>query len=354
MKTCTRHISSIRIIRRQVKLVLFCLVGVLPSCIVVVREQKQSGEQPIQCEVVTVQPTASFSLYTYMATVQAEAHIPLSLPFGGTITELRVRPNTQVNKGDVLLRVDDTKARQALASAKASLDQANDAVRRTKPLHSKGLITDIQMVDLQTKLDQAQAAVTAARRQVEQCTLIAPLNGLITFSDLNVGQHLAPEVPAMTLLDMSAFTVLIHVPEAEVASLHVGDSATLAIPAIHTANLAARLTQIGVQANSLTHTYPVEAYIINPPAEVLPGMVGTLTLEQPDANAIIIPQRCVTVLPQGAAVWVVNANNLAERRQVKLGAYQSDGVQVLSGLSAGDRLVTAGYQKLYHHAPITF
>ena len=146
-------------------------------------------------------------------------------------------------------------------------------MRRTKPLHDKGLITDIQMVEIQTKLDQAQAAVTAARRQVEQSTLTAPQNGLITFSGLSVGQHLTPEVPAMTLLDMSAFTVLIHVPEAEVAALHVGDSATLAIPAIHADHLAARLTQIGVQANSLTHTYPVEAYIITPPADVLPGMV---------------------------------------------------------------------------------
>ena len=81
-------------------------------------------------------------------------------------------------------------------------------------------------------------------------------------------------------------------------------------------------------------------------------MVGTLTLRQPDATAIIIPQRCVTMLPEGAAVWVVNADGRAERRQVTLGTYQSDGVQVLSGLTSGDRLVTSGYQKLYHHAPV--
>ena len=335
-----------------IRYITFIALLFLNSCIVVVREQKQQDEQPVQCEVMTVQPTASLSRYTYMATVQAEAHIPLSLPFGGTVTELRVRPNSQVTKGDILLRVDDTQARQALASAQASLGQAKDALRRTKPLHDKGLITDIQMVEIQTKFDQAQAAVTAARRQVEQSTLTAPQNGLITFYDLSVGQHLTPEVPAMTLLDMSAFTVLIHVPEAEVAALHVGDSATLTIPAIHAEDLAARLTQIGVQANSLTHTYPVEAYIITPPADVLPGMVGTLTLRQPDSTTIIIPQRCVTMLPEGAAVWVVNANGRAERRQVTLGTYQSDGVQVISGLTPGDRLVTSGYQKLYNNAPV--
>ena len=338
------------IIRPVTLIALLCL----SSCVVVVREQQSRNDQPVQCSVMTVQPAASLSRYTYMATVQADAHIPLSLPFGGTITELNIRPNTTVRKGDVLLRVDDTHARQVLATTEAALAQAEDAMRRTKPMHEKGLITDIQMVELQTKLDQAQAASSAAQRQVEQCTLTAPQNGLITFSNLSVGQHLTPEVPAMTLLDMSKFTVLIHVPEAEVAALHKGDEATLVIPAVSADGLTARLTQIGVQANSLTHTYPVEACIVNPPADVLPGMVGTLTLMQSDRSAIIIPQRCVTMLPEGPAVWVVNADNRAERRPVTLGAYQADGVQVVSGLNAGDRLVTVGYQKLYHDALVRY
>lgn len=330
-----------------------CCTGFLSSCTVV--DERQSGnQQPVRCEVMTVQSNASISHYTYMATVQAEAHIPLSLPLGGTLTELCVRPNAQVSKGDILLRVDDTQARQALAAAKAALTQAQDAMRRTTPLHDKGLITDIQMVELQTKLDQAQAAVAAAERQVQQCTLTAPKSGVVTFNNLNVGQHLAPEVTIITLLDMSGFTALIHVPEAEVAAMHPDDEATLAIPAIRADSLDARLSQIGVQANSLTHTYPVEALISNPPATMLPGMVGTLTVMQHEHAAISIPQRCVTLLPEGASVWVVNDSNRAERRRVTLGIYRADGVQVLSGLNNGDRLVTAGYQKLYIDAPVAY
>ncbi len=330
---------------------IYCITCLLTSC-VIVQERKNDQQQPVRCEVMTVQSTSSLSLYTYLATVQAEAHIPLSLPFGGTITELCVKPNTTVSKGDILLRVDDTQARQALAASEASLSQAQDAMQRTKPMHEKGLITDIQMVELQTKLDQAQAAVASAKRRVQQCTLTAPQRGLITYDNLSVGQHLAPELTVMSLLDMSGFTALIHVPETEVAALHVGNSAMLAIQAIHADSLIARLTQIGVQANSLTHTYPVEAQISNPPANILPGMVGTLTILRPERAAIIIPQRCVVIMPDGPMVWVVNDHDQAERRKVTLGTYQADGVQVLTGLTAGDRLVTAGYQKLYHHAQI--
>ena len=335
-----------------IRYTLIIAAVLLSSCIV--REQKQRSQQPVQCEVITVSPAVSLSSLTYMATVQEQAHIPLSLPYGGTLTEVRVRPNTQVRKGDVLLRVDDTNARQALTTARASLAQARDAINRTTPLHDKGLITDIQMVELQTKLEQAQAACTAAERQVSQCTLTAPQSGLITFDALHVGQHITPELPVMTLLDMSGFTVVINVPETEIAAMHVGDSARLAIPALQADGLQAGLSKIGVQANSLTHTYPVEAYISNPPAGLLPGMIGTLTLTRTDQSAIIIPARCVAMLPEGAAVWVVNADGLAERRQVTLGAYQADGVQVLAGLTAGDRLVTTGYQKLYHHAQVIY
>jgi len=329
--------------------VLFALLF-LTSCVVI--EQRKRSDQPVRCRVLTVTSAASLKSYAYMATLQAEAHIPLSLPFGGTITEVCVRPNTMVGKDAVLLRVDDTNARQALASARASLVQAQDAMQRTQPLHEKGLITDIQMVDLQTKLDQAQAACMAAERQVRQSELTAPLSGLVTFDALHEGQHLAPEVPVMTLFDMSGFTVLVHVPETEIASLHLGDSATLAVPALQLEGLCAKISRIGVQANSLTHTYPVEAYISNPPAGLLPGMVGTLTLMQPQSGAIIIPQRCVTMLPEGPAVWVVNMYDRAERRPVTLGTYQSDGIQVTSGLTTGDRLVISGYQNLYHDAPV--
>ena len=325
---------------------LFCSCGV--------REQKSREQQPVRCEVMTVQATGSISRYTYMATIQAEAHIPLSLPFGGTINEVCVKPNARVSKGDTLLRVDDTQARQALAAANASLTQAQDAMQRTMPMHEKGLITDIQMVDLQTKLDQAQAAVTSAEKRLEQCALVAPQSGLVTFSNLHAGQHIAPELTMMTLLDLSGFTALIHVPEAEVAMLHVGDRATLTIPALQADSIRARLTQIGVQANALTHTYPVEAYISTPPANLLPYMVGTLTLLREEQAAVIIPQRCVTLLPEGPAVWVVNDSGQSERRPVSLGTYQADGVQVLSGLHDGDRLITAGYQKLYNGAMVEY
>lgn len=317
-----------------------------------VREQKSRSQQPVQCEVLTVQSVASLSTYSYLATVQEQTNIPLSLPYGGTVTEVCVRPNAKVRKGDVLLRVDDTNARQALATARAAFAQAEDAMNRTKPLHEKGLISDVQMVELQTKFNQAQAACVAANRQVQQCVLTAPLNGIAAFDALHVGQHIVPEVPVITLLDLSGFTVLAYVPEAEVAALHTGDSARLDIPALQAVGLQACLIRIGMQANVLTHSYPVEATISNPPAGLLPGMVGTLSIVRTGQSAVVIPQHCITLLPEGPAVWTVGEDSRAERRQITLGAYHASGVEVTAGLHNGDRVVVAGYQKLYHNAVV--
>lgn len=328
-----------------------CLLLIFqPSCII--REQRQRVEQAVTCELLTVTPVSSLSSRTYIATVQEQAHIPLSLPYGGTISELHVSPNSEVKKGDVLLRVDDTQAQQALRSANASLKQAQDALRRTGPLHDKGLITDIQMVELQAKLDQATAAYNAAQQQVKQCTLFAPEDGIITFGSLHIGQHLSPALTVMTLLDLRGFTVGFPVPEQEVARIHIGDSARLTIPALQVDTLMALVTLIGIQANKLTHTYPVEALVTNPPAMLLPGMVGTIALTQYETEAIIIPQQCVALLPEGPAVWIANKYDRAERRPITLGAFQADGVQVTHGLDSGDRVVVAGYQKLYHDALI--
>lgn len=315
-------------------------------------KQQYSTHSPFACEVTIIRPMTATSQHSYAATVKEQTQVPLSLSMGGNIISLPVAPNTQVKQGDLLLRVDDTSALQALAAAEAALLQAEDAIRRTTPLHEKGLITDIQVVELRTKREQAQAYLRTAEQQVKLCELRAPMNGIVTYSHLHLGQHVTPATTLMTLLDVSGFAVEFHVPETEMASICLADNGTLEIPALGTNTFAARVSKRGMQANPLTHTYPVEAYIINPPATMLPGMIGTLQLSHTDRPMIVIPQQCVALLPEGAAVWVVNEQDEAERRPVTLGGYQAEGVQVLEGLQEGDRLITAGYQKLYNHAPV--
>lgn len=315
-------------------------------------KQQYTRHAPFPCEVTVVRPVATTTHHNYAATVKEQTQIPLSLSLGGNIIALPVAPNSPVKQGDLLLRVDDTSARQALASAKASLQQAEDAIRRTTPLHEKGLVTDIQVVELKTKKEQALAYLRSAEQQVKLCELRAPMDGIVTYSGLHIGQHVTPATTLMTLLDVSGFAVEFHVPETEMASIRLADDALLTIPAIGDEQFAARVSKRGMQANPLTHSYPVEASIIAPPATMLPGMIGTLQLSHSDEPTIVIPQQCVALLPEGAAVWVVNQWDEAERRQVILGGYQAEGVQVISGLNNGDRLITAGYQKLYDRAPI--
>ena len=315
-------------------------------------QQQYTSHAPFPCEVTVVHPTATTTQHSYAATVKEQTQIPLSLSLGGNIVALPVAPNSPVKQGDLLLRVDDTSARQALAAAKASLQQAEDAIRRTTPLHEKGLVTDIQHVELQTKKEQALAYLRSAEQQVKLCELRAPMEGIVTYSDLHIGQHVTPATTLMTLLDVSGFAVEFHVPETEMATIRLSDNAQLSIPALGSGQFAARVSKRGMQANPLTHSYPVEASVINPPSTMLPGMIGTLQLSHSDEPIIIIPQQCVALLPEGAAVWVANQWDEAERRLVILGGYKAEGVQVISGLNDGDRLITAGYQKLYDHAPL--
>lgn len=316
-------------------------------------KQPDSAHAPLVCKVMTVRSSATTTQRSYAATVKEQTQIPLSLSLGGNIVELPVATNTQVKQGELLLRVDDTSARQALAAAEATLQQAEDAIQRTTPLHEKGLITDIQLVEIQTKREQALAYLRTAEQQVKLCELRAPKDGIITYSKLHTGQHVTPATTLMTLLDVSGFAVEFHVPEAEVATIRPSDTGRLDIPAIGIKHMEVCVSRCGMQANPLTHTYPVEACIIKPTASLRPGMTGTLQLYAADLPAIIIPQRCVTLLPEGAAVWIVNEQNEAIRIPVTLGGYQADGVQVLSGLNEGDRLVIRGYQRLYDHAPVT-
>lgn len=338
----------------HLELILFLLL--LCSCHL--RHEQQNATQPLRCEVQVVKGQSAVVTFAYTATVQEQTHIPLNIRRAGTVTAVCVSPNVSVHKGDVLLRIDDTSARQALRAAKASLDQAEDALERTQPLHEKGLVADIQWQEILTKHEQAQALYLSAEEQVSACVLTAPADGVITYRHLHVGEQVTPAQPVMTLLNIDAFVAQIYVPEAEMPLLHIDDSGVLRVPAIGDKLLPVRLTRKDLHANALTHTYIVEAVITKSDPDLLPGMVGTVAFTPHTAASdmgIVISQQYITILSDGTpAVWLVDSSHTAYRQPITVDGFTATGVRVMQGLKEGDILVTHGQQKLYNGAQVAF
>lgn len=283
----------------------------------------------------------------YVGTIEPAQTTPLSLQTTGRVVLVEVKNGQRVTAGQTILKVDDTQARNALQGAEAALQHAQDGYDRVAAVHQKGVVSDQKMVEISSQLQQAKSFYEAAKQQLEECTLKAPCDGVVDGLEAVNGQTIIPGTKLCTILDVSAYSVRFTVPENEIGSL--ADKGTVECAAVG-AVLPITVTEKGITANAVTHTYEVVARINGRAEGLKAGMVATVKLKGErlkDEGDIVIPAKCILLKPEGHTVWVMEKGT-AVRRAIEIDGYRADGVRVANGLTIGDTLITEGYQKLYN------
>ncbi len=311
------------------------------------RAQQEETALKVKTMIVAQQGTSPYS--RYVGTIEPVRETPLSLQSAGRVVTINAKNGQRVRAGQIILEIDNTQAMNALNTAEASLRHAQDGYDRVKSVHEKGVVSDQKMVEIESQLAQAKSLYEAAKQQLNECTLVAPCEGIVSGLDVQRGQTIIPGTRLCAILDVSAFSVRFTVPEAEVK--HLGTKGEVECSAADTV-LPITITDRNMTANALTHTYDVTARIQGGAGVLMSGMVGIVSVESKAENqtskaAIVIPAKCVLLKPEGPTVWVVE-NGEAVRRSIVSGGYQADGVRVSEGLQAGDSLIIEGYQKLYN------
>lgn len=316
------------------------------------REHAARQQAPLKVQTMVVERGTYGASSRYVGTVEAAHETPLSMQIAGRVTAVQVKNGERVNKGQTLLVIDDTQVRNALVSSEAALRHAQDGFDRVKQVHAKGVVSDQKMVEIESQLAQAKAMYAAAQRQLEECSLMAPCDGVVQGLEVQPGQTIVPGVRLCSLMDVTGFSIRFAVPEAEIKDLACnGEMYCAAVDA----TLPIRVVEKSMKASQITHTYDVIANIDGGSDSLMDGMVGVVTIsdERLAANDVfVIPVRCVLLKPEGYTVWLMK-NGIAERRTITAGGYLANGVQVTDGLQAGDTLITDGYQKLYNGCPVT-
>ena len=322
--------------------------------------EQRKGEQaplPVKTMVVTSQDGTAVS--RYLGTVEPAKQTPLSLQSAGRVVAIHAKNGQRLKAGQAILAIDDTQARNALATTEAALRHAQDGYDRVRQVHDKGVVSDQKMVEIESQLAQARSMYEAAKQQLNECTLTAPCDGVLDGLNVEKGQTIIPGTHLCSILDLTAYSVRFTVPEAEVNRLEVRGERLkgfVECPAVDTV-LPIVITEKSVTSNVVTHTCEVVARIQGGADILVPGMVGKVAIRGErlsiSGERIVIPAKCVLLKPQGHTVWVVEQGR-AVRRDITVDGYQADGVRVLSGLEAGDTLIIEGYQKLYNDCNVTW
>jgi len=287
------------------------------------------------------------------ATVAAEV--------SGRVLSRQVEPGADVAAGDLLMVLDGERAalavRQAeaeLAAAQVDARQARHDLRRGEGLHADRFISEGALDELRFRADRTAAQVSAAearlaeaRRALADTRIQAPFAGRVERVHPQQGDYLSPGTPVVELTDFSRARVLLGVTAAEAARLETGQSASVAFEALGGQALTGRIHSVGRLADGESGTYPVELWLTGPEAGALRvGMLGSVQLPLGAGEPRPLMPSAAVFRHQGSThVYRVTGTAGAHTvalRPVRVGRRQSDRVEVLDGLSAGDRVVVDG------------
>ena len=327
------------------------LVAFIISCMMLTgctEKSRKLEKKNVKVETISVGNTNLGGTKDYVGTIEEKMGSTLSFEIAGNITSIRVEEGDRVSKGQLLATINPTTVKEAHRATLTTLKQAQDAYRRFLPLHQSGTISDMKWVEIGSKLEQAKAAESIARQQLSHSTLTAPFAGVIAAKNVDLGTYVLPGQPVLKLANVAQVNAKVSVPEAEISHLHVGDKVKLTVAALSGAIFRGTISEKGIDANPISHTYDVKVGITNPQGRLLPGMVCNAQVQGSAATPshITVPPQSIELdVDNSRFVWTV-VNGKAHQQPVTTGDFEGDGIVILSGLKAGDQVIINGQQKV--------
>ncbi len=304
---------------------------------------------------LTVQATNEFPARSHDGAVQAIRQVVVAAQVAGVVEQLNVRAGDRVRAGQVLLRVDGRAAEQAatattaqVQAARASLEVATQELHRKRQLREKNYIAQAALEQSEAAYRSAQAQVRAltaqagaARTQTGFHVVKAPFDGVVADLSVEQGDMAMPGRMLMTVYDPQALRVTAAVPVTALGTQGV-DTQRVRIQLNSTdALMTPARVQVLPTVDAASLTRQVRADLPAGMAGVVPGQFARLWLQGgQQAERLLVPRKAIVYRSELRGVYVLNEQGRPLLRQVRLGPMQGDQVEILSGLSGGERVVT--------------
>lgn len=338
--------------RRRARTAAFAVSLLVPLALLA---PGRSAAQATGLPVVAARAASSPVATRYDGEVQAIRRADVAAQVAGSVLELGVRAGDTVRAGDVLVRIDARAAEQAaaatgaqVAAAQAALDVASSELARQRQLAEKKYISQGALEQAESNYRAAQAQVRAlssqagaARTQTAFHVVQAPFDGIVAATMIERGDMAMPGRPLLTVYDPTALRVSAHVP----ASMLTGGAAGVRVWLEGaSAPLAPARVQVLPTVDPRTLTQEVRAELA-PGTAAVPGQFARLQFPPAAAGAdaaprIFVPVAAIVRRAEVTAVYVLGADQQPRLRQVRLGLAHGDEVEVLTGLDAGEPVVT--------------
>lgn len=304
------------------------------------------GEMRLPVEAATVRSEPLQASLSTVGTTRADESVILRPEVAGRIVKLPFAEGERVKQGDVLFALDDSVPRAAVAEAEATLVNARLADKRASELGERRLISQSDIDNLRSQLGVAQARIASARAQAGKYVIRAPFDGVIGLREVSAGEYVSPGQALVSLVRLDPMEVDFSLPESELANVKPGQTLTMTVDAYPGETFTGTLVAIDPVIDINSRSAKLRARIDNSDYRLRPGLFARIELGTGDANqtGLMIPEE--SLLQQGEERYVYRVvDGKAVRTVVQTGLRLPGRIQVLSGLSEGDQVISAGQSK---------
>ena len=330
-------------------------------------------QQPVEEAEPVVRPVRILTIggpgdgrkLSYAGEIRAGETADLGFEVPGRIVEFLVVEGQDVEKGELLARLDPADFQAQLDQADANYRQAVTTFERYKEIVESGAVSRQELDVRKRNYEVAEASLATARKALSDTRLIAPFSGGIGRTLVDNFVNVQAKQPVLVLQDTTKLEIVITVPEQDWSRADpnlTNEERTelirpmVSLSAVPDREFPARISEIATVADPVTRTFEVRARLENPPdMTMMPGMTATMSITVPEGGtragadtAVSVPATAVISDEQGnATVWKIDPGTMTvSRAQVQLGELAGGDVRVLSGLNAGDRIATSGVHNL--------
>jgi membrane fusion protein (multidrug efflux system) len=292
---------------------------------------------------------------TAIGSLVAERSVVVASELAGSVREIAFEAGTLVRKGAVLVRLDTSVEEAQLASALAEAALARLGHERARKLRQNEANAQADLDAAEARAKEADATVARLQATIAKMTIRAPFDGRIAIRQVELGQVVSPGSPIASLQSVSPILADFWLPQRALAELELGQRARVRTDTFPEAVWEGEITTINPEVDPATRNVRVRATFPNGDGRLRPGMFANVdVLSDRSRSVLTIPATAVIFAPYGDSVFAIEqqqdkagkATAVARQKFVRTGERRGDLVAVISGLEAGEKVVSAGAFKL--------
>ena len=286
--------------------------------------------------------------------VESDNNIFVPAQRSGIVTRLLVAKGDHVKKGQLMAELDNESISQTIREIKNGLSLATTLYERQKNLWDQKIGTEVQYLQAKTSMEDLEIKLKNAQSELDKTRIYSPINGVVDVVILKEGEAASPNVGAIRVSNLSKQKVIAMISESYLTDIRTGDSVKVTLP-VADLQLKAVVSAVSQVIDPNNRTIAIEV-LLPDDNRINPNMLAVLRLnDYTNPNALVVPINAVQQAENKNYVFVATKKDdtwVAELRDVKMGRYSEDEVEITDGLMSGEVVITFGFNNISVGDPV--